>query len=100
MDAAEKIIAENGFRALTMDQVAKEADVAKGTVYLYFKNKNSLCAAVNAKLNKELNQIVKRRWTFARQVLKRSWLLELELLSSPQKSTEMECARRALSNEI
>lgn len=61
VDAAEKIIAENGFRALTMDQVAKEADVAKGTVYLYFKNKNSLCAAVNAKLNKELNQIVKEK---------------------------------------
>ena len=61
MDAAEKIIAENGFRALTMDQVAKEADVAKGTLYLYFKNKNSLCAAVNAKLNKEMNQIVKEK---------------------------------------
>ncbi len=53
LDAAKKIIAEKGFRAMTMDQVAKEANVAKGTLYIYFKNKDSLCAAVNARLNKE-----------------------------------------------
>ncbi|NYB27463.1 MAG: TetR/AcrR family transcriptional regulator [Methanobacteriaceae archaeon] len=61
LDAAEKLIAEDGFRDMTMDQVAKDADVAKGTVYLYFKNKNSLCAAVNARINKELNQVIKEK---------------------------------------
>ena len=61
LDAAEKLIAENGMAGMTMDQVAKEADVAKGTLYLYFKNKNSLCAAVNARINKEANQVIKEK---------------------------------------
>jgi AcrR family transcriptional regulator len=61
LDAAEKIIAENGFRDMTMDQVANEADVAKGTLYLYFKNKGGLCAAVNAKINKEMNDVIKEK---------------------------------------
>ncbi|GEM_PF-587509 len=61
LDAAERVIAERGFRLMTMDHVAKEADVAKGTIYLYFKNKNSLCAAVNAKLNREMNKVVKEK---------------------------------------
>lgn len=61
LDAAEKIIAQRGFLEMTMDQVAREADVAKGTVYIYFKNKNSLCAAVNARLNREMNEVVKEK---------------------------------------
>lgn len=61
LDAAEKIIAEKGFRAMTMDQVAKEADVAKGTLYLYFKNKSSLCAAVDTRINKEMNDVIKEK---------------------------------------
>ncbi len=61
LDAAENIIAEKGFKAMTMDDVAKKADLAKGTLYLYFPNKNSLCAAVNARLNKEINCTIKKK---------------------------------------
>ncbi|WP_414468426.1 TetR/AcrR family transcriptional regulator [Methanobacterium sp. ACI-7] len=61
LDAAEEIIARNGFKAMTMDEVAKKADVAKGTLYLYFKDKNSLCAAVNARLNNQMNSVVKNK---------------------------------------
>lgn len=61
LDAAEKIVAEKGMEKMTMDQVAKEADVAKGTLYLYFKNKESLLAAINAKLNKEANECMKEK---------------------------------------
>ncbi len=61
LEAAENIIAESGFRDMTMDQVAKESDVAKGTLYLYFKSKESLCAAVNAKINKEMNEVIKEK---------------------------------------
>jgi len=60
LDVAEKIIAEKGPYIMTMDEIAKEADVATGTLYLYFKNKNSLCAAVNASLNKEVNVELKK----------------------------------------
>lgn len=53
-NVAEKIIARKGIQGMTMKEVAKEVDLATGTLYLYFKNKNSLCAAVNARISKQM----------------------------------------------
>lgn len=39
LDAAIKVFAEQGFHQATISQVAREAGVADGTIYLYFKNK-------------------------------------------------------------
>ena len=39
MNAAIKVFAEQGFYKATISQVAREAGVADGTIYLYFKNK-------------------------------------------------------------
>lgn len=61
LDIAEKIIAEKGVQGMTMKEVAKEADVATGTLYLYFKNKNSLCAAINARISKQIRIMMKER---------------------------------------
>lgn len=41
-DAAEHIFAENGFEKTTVDQIAEEANVAKGTIYYYFKSKDEI----------------------------------------------------------
>jgi AcrR family transcriptional regulator len=40
--AALDEFSQNGFAAARLDDVAKRADVAKGTIYLYFKDKESL----------------------------------------------------------
>ena len=40
--AASRVIAEHGFDGLTMSLVAREAGVAKGTLYSYFRDKTSL----------------------------------------------------------
>lgn len=53
LDVAEKMIATRGISGTTMEEVAREADVAAGTTYLHFKNKNALCAAVLARLLRE-----------------------------------------------
>lgn len=42
IDAALAVFSRVGFAAAKMDQVAKEADVSKGTVYLYFESKEQL----------------------------------------------------------
>ncbi len=44
--SSRKLIEEIGFSALTMDKVAKKAGIAKGTVYLYFKDKDDLLEKV------------------------------------------------------
>jgi len=42
LEAAIKIFAEQGFFQSTIAQIAKEAGVADGTIYLYFKSKNDI----------------------------------------------------------
>lgn len=40
--AARKVIGRFGFEGTTIDRVAEEAQIAKGTIYLYFTNKEDL----------------------------------------------------------
>lgn len=42
LDAAEKVIAANGFHGSQVSKIAKEAGVADGTIYLYFKKKEDI----------------------------------------------------------
>lgn len=39
---ATELFIQRGYRATSVDEIAKQAGVAKGTVYLHFKNKNDL----------------------------------------------------------
>jgi AcrR family transcriptional regulator len=47
---AEELFKKVGFRAVTMELVAREANVAKATLYSYFKNKDELYVAVCARM--------------------------------------------------
>lgn len=42
IDAAVIIIADNGFHQAQVSRIAKQAGVADGTIYLYFKNKEDI----------------------------------------------------------
>ena len=42
LEAAVKVFAEQGFSQSTISQIAREAGVADGTIYLYFKNKDDI----------------------------------------------------------
>jgi TetR/AcrR family transcriptional regulator, fatty acid metabolism regulator protein len=44
--AGEQAFLEHGYAGATIDQIAAEADVARGTFYLYFKDKDALFAAL------------------------------------------------------
>lgn len=46
LDAAERVFAERGFFAAKVADVAREAGVADGTIYLYFKNKDDLLVSL------------------------------------------------------
>ncbi len=55
IESALKLWKEKGFAATKMEDVAKKAGVAKGTVYLYFKSKEALFeAAVGERLSTAL----------------------------------------------
>ncbi len=42
IDAAVVVIAENGYHQAQVSKIAKQAGVADGTIYLYFKNKDDI----------------------------------------------------------
>jgi len=46
VDAARKVFARHGFALGIMDEIAKEAGMAKGTIYLYFRSKTEIYKAV------------------------------------------------------
>ncbi|NJO03441.1 MAG: helix-turn-helix transcriptional regulator, partial [Bacteroidia bacterium] len=46
VDAAEKVFFKEGIERASMDQVAQEAELSKGTLYLYFKSKDELYRAI------------------------------------------------------
>lgn len=46
LDAAVVVFAEHGFYNAKVSQIAKEAGVADGTIYLYFKNKEDILIQV------------------------------------------------------
>jgi len=55
LDAAERIFARHGFFAAKVSDVAKEAGVADGTIYLYFKNKDDLLISLFERRMQQLN---------------------------------------------
>lgn len=46
VDAAVIVIADNGYHQAQVSKIAKEAGVADGTIYLYFKNKEDILISV------------------------------------------------------
>jgi len=47
-EAARRIVSEKGYEKTTMLQIAKAADVATGTIYEYFENKEDLFLTIAA----------------------------------------------------
>ena len=45
LEAARRVMARYGMQGTTVDRVAEEAKVAKGTIYLYFDTKDELVHA-------------------------------------------------------
>jgi len=57
IDAAEKLFFSKGFANSTMEEVAKEAEYSKGTLYLYFKSKEDLYLAITVRGMKILEKM-------------------------------------------
>ena len=60
IDAAERIFFSKGLQNATMDDVAEEAELSKGTLYLYFKNKEDLYLAIHLRGNHILKKMFEK----------------------------------------
>jgi AcrR family transcriptional regulator len=66
LDAARTVFAKRGYRAACVDQIAQQAGLAKGTLYLYYKSKQELYWATLREGLKELGQELERKVGAAR----------------------------------
>ncbi|HLR79121.1 MAG TPA: TetR/AcrR family transcriptional regulator [Bacillota bacterium] len=57
IDAAVRVIAENGYHMSQVAKIAKEAGVADGTIYLYFENKEDILVSV---FKEKMGQFIKQ----------------------------------------
>ena len=58
LDAAERVFAAHGFFAARVSEIAKEAGVADGTIYLYFKSKDEVLISLFESRMERFNQLL------------------------------------------
>ena len=62
MQAAQKVFSHKGFTKTTMEDIAREAELSPGTLYLYFKNKDELYASLSLEVLERLYEKLKRAY--------------------------------------
>ncbi|UTR11313.1 TetR family transcriptional regulator [Evansella sp. LMS18] len=75
IEAAVKVIAENGYHNSQVSKIAREAGVADGTIYLYFKNKEDILISLFEKKMGHFVQNSKERLSEETSIEKKLLLL-------------------------
>jgi len=57
IDTAEKLFFEKGYENITMADIAKGTELARSTLYLYFKNKKEIYLAISIRATEILNNM-------------------------------------------
>ncbi len=60
INAARKIFSSKGFNSATMEEIALEAELSPGTLYLYFKNKEELYTSLSIEILKYLTDEIQK----------------------------------------
>ena len=61
LESTRRLIAAEGFDAVTMERVAEEAGITKGAIYLYFRNKDQMILAAIEEIASEMVRGIERR---------------------------------------
>ena len=61
LESTRRLIAAEGFDAVTMERVAEEAGITKGAIYLYFRNKDRMILAAVEEIASEMVRGIEQR---------------------------------------
>jgi AcrR family transcriptional regulator len=56
LEAAKKVFHKKGFSKTTMEDIAREAELSAGALYIYFGSKNDIYASLNISILEHLNK--------------------------------------------
>jgi len=62
LNATEALLAERGFYGISMKLIAETADMAAGTIYRYFENKEALLFELHKHIRNESSQAIFAGW--------------------------------------
>src|SRR3954469_14062839 len=60
LDATDRLLARYGFRKMTIDDLAKEVGIGKGSVYLHFPSKEEIALSHIDRMVDRLNERMRR----------------------------------------
>lgn len=60
MEAAKKVFSAKGFNRATMEEIAGEAELSPGTLYLYFKNKEELHTSLSIDILQYITSLMQK----------------------------------------
>ena len=78
LDATERLLARYGYRKMTVEDIAREVGVGKGTIYLHFSSKEEV---VLSHVDRIVERLKERLWTIARSEETAAVRLRLMLLT-------------------
>lgn len=80
METAERLFIHNGYKAISMDQIAEEAKISKMTIYSHFDSKETLFLAVILDLMNKHYEVVEKDLSEISSVMdKLNYLLQYSL---------------------
>jgi AcrR family transcriptional regulator len=89
--AAKKLFAEKGFEGTSVDELAEAALVAKGTIYVHFKNKDEVLLVLLEEALNQIHHIVAKSTASTRSFIECFRVLVKELLELFEKNKELFC---------
>jgi AcrR family transcriptional regulator len=103
LEAAERVIVARGYSAMTMDDVAREAQSSKATLYHYFRGKGEILLEILAHFFEEIDQEVQRinrQALCAREKLRRGIEFYLRLSEEKENISRMLMMDRAFMEKM
>ena len=78
LDAADRLLARYGYRKMTVEDIAREAGIGKGSIYLHFESKEEV---VLSHVDRIVERLKERLWAIARTEATAAIRLRLMLLA-------------------
>ncbi len=78
LDAADRLLARYGYKKMTMDDIAQEVSIGKGTIYLHFKSKEEIALARVDRIAKRLKERLREIALSSGSAADRLWRMLLE----------------------
>lgn len=78
LDATERLLARYGYRKMTVEDIAREVGVGKGTIYLHFDSKEEV---VLSHVDRIVDRVKDRLWAIARSEATAAIRIRLMLLT-------------------